>query len=86
MGYLFIFSLKFQKPGTTSEAALAPRVPSRSPVALGPAFPPVPSLFPSPSPELCVSDGLERMDLLNYSPFHATEQFQRCHILLFGDP
>lgn len=30
--------------------------------------------------------GLQRMNLLNYSAFHVTEQFQRCHILLLGDP
>lgn len=48
-----------------------------------------PCPVPSPPPPVlsCVSlMGLQRMNLLNYSPFHVTEQFQRCHILLFGDP
>lgn len=83
--YLFILSLKFQKQGTTSEASMAPRVPSEGLACPG-LWLPILSSLPSPSQELWVLMGLQGMNILNYSPFHVTEQFQRRPILLFGDP
>lgn len=88
---IFIFSLKFQKQGDHSEAeVLLGILPKLGLLLLLPPFPCC--LYPLPfapctlsPPKLGVSEGLQRRNLLNYSLFHVTEQFQRCHILLFGD-
>lgn len=94
VGYLFIFRLRFQKQKATSELHLLPDSPYPRPgsclrapdllwaLPVHPWYSPPP--FPVPQP--CAVVGLQRMNLLNYSPFHATEQFQRCHILLFAGP
>lgn len=82
--YLFLVS-NFKSEGPYRRLPLLP-CPPGAVLAFGPGLP-TPLLSPSPIPELRVSlMGLQRMNLLNYSPFHVTEQFQRCHILLFGDP
>lgn len=82
--YLFLVS-NFRSRGTTSEASMAPRVPSEG-LACSGLWLPILSSLHSPSQELWVLMGLQGMNILNYSPFHVTEQFQRRPILLFGDP
>lgn len=82
--YLFLVS-NFKSKGPHQKLLLLPGYLPRARLALGPASP----SHPSPPPPARSWDsvmGLQRMNLLNYSPFHVTEQFQRCHILLFGDP
>lgn len=89
--YLFLVST-FKSKGPHQRLTLLPGHPPGAWLAFGPAplpAPPAPHPSPPPSgPEPCVSGGgfRECIYLLNYSPFHVTEQFQRCHILLFGDP
>lgn len=82
--YLFLVS-NFKSKEPHRRLPLLPGSPPGAWLALGPSS----SSHPSPLPPAlsCVSlMGLQRMNLLNYRPFHVTEQFQRCHILLFGDP
>lgn len=67
-GYLFIFSLKFQKQGIPSEAATAPGVPSQSPACFRPCLP-FPPLSPCPSLELGVAGGAPENASTQLQPF-----------------
>lgn len=82
--YLFLVS-DFKSKGPHQRLLLLPGYPPRAWLGLGPASPSSPRPLPPALGPVSLM-GLQRMNLLNYSPFHVTEQFQRCHILLFGDP